>query len=213
MKAPANNAFEPVAHDLATLGCYAERARVYAETARDGPSQRLNAFLKRLCPAARILELGCGDGRDSEAMLTLGCDVEPTDGVASMARQAEARLGRPVRVMRVRRFDELDSTGAYDGVWANASLLHVPRLAFPSVVARIYRALKPGGVHAASYKAGEAEGRDGLGRYFNYFSAEALMAAYRAAADWEFLSVESHVGGDYEGGSRPWITITVRRSV
>ncbi|MDR6625421.1 class I SAM-dependent methyltransferase [Caulobacter segnis] len=209
MKVPVNSAFEAVAHDPATLGFYADRARVYAYSARDGPSQRLDAFLKRLCPGARILELGCGDGRDSQAMLTLGFDVDPTDGVASMARQAEARLGRPVRVMR---FDELDCTQTYDGVWANASLLHVPRLAFPSVVARIHRALKPGGIHAASYKAGEAEGRDGLGRYFNYFSAEALAAAYRSGADWEFLSVESHVGGDYEGGSRPWITITVRRS-
>lgn len=112
----------------------------------------------------------------------------------------------------VMRFDELDRTEAYDGVWASASLLHVPRLAFPSVVARIRQALKPGGIHAASYKAGEAEGRDGLGRYFNYFSVEALVAAY-GAADWELLSIESHVGGDYEGGSRPWVTITVRRSV
>jgi SAM-dependent methyltransferase len=208
MTASVNNACGPVAHDLETLGFYADQAKVYAERARGGPSQRLGAFLERLCPAARILELGCGDGRDSEAMLALGFDVDPTDGVALMARQAEARLGRPVRVMR---FDELDCTAVYDGVWANASLLHIPRPALPSVVARIYQALKPGGVHAASYKAGEAEGRDGLGRYFNYFSAEALADAYRTAADWEFLSVEKHVGGDYEGGSRPWITITVRK--
>jgi SAM-dependent methyltransferase len=209
MKPPVNNAFDPVAHDVATLGFYADQARAYAASARDGPSRHLGAFLDRLGPEARILELGCGDGRDSAAMLARGFDVEPTDGVALMARQAEARLGRPVHVMR---FDELDCAEAYDGVWANASLLHVPRPAFPGVVARIFRALKPGGIHAASYKAGDAEGRDGLGRYFNYFSAEALMAGYRAAADWEFLSVESHVGGDYEGGLRPWIMITVRRS-
>lgn len=210
MTTPVENAFEPIAHDLATLGFYADQARVYADSARDRPSQSLDAFLKRLSPGARILELGCGDGRDSEAMLALGFDVDPTDGVASMARQAEARLGRSVRVMR---FDELNCTAAYDGVWANASLLHVPRLALPSVVARIHHALKRGGIHAASYKAGDAEGRDGLGRYFNYFSAEALVTAYRAGADWEFLSVEDHVGGDYEGGSRTWVTITVRRAV
>jgi hypothetical protein len=57
-------------------------------------------------------------------MLQRGFDVHPTDGVPEMARKAEIRLGRRVRVMR---FDELDSSEEYDAVWASASLLHVPR--------------------------------------------------------------------------------------
>jgi len=109
------------------------------------------------------------------------------------------------------RFDELQATNAYDGVWASAALLHAPWPALPGVLTRIFGALKPGGLHAATYKTGEAAGRDGLGRYFNYPSIEALRAAYRGAAVWEALSFEAHMGGDYEGGARPWATVTARK--
>lgn len=201
----ARKADQDVEYDDATLRFYANEAQTYAETARDAPSRLLDGFLSQLTPGAHVLELGCGDGRDSEAMVALGFVVDPTDGVAAMAKQAQTRLKRPVRVMR---FDQLDAQGAYDGVWANASLLHVPRAALPDVLARILRALKPGGLHLATYKAGDIDGRDGLGRYFNYPTAETLEVAYRASAGWNILSIQSLEGGDYEGGRRPWIAVT-----
>lgn len=141
-------------------------------------------------------------------MLALGFDVDPSDGSPAMAREAEGRLGRPVRAMR---FDALAAVETYDGVWANACLLHAPRSALTDVLVRIFKALKPGGIHVATLKAGDAEGYDGLGRYFNYLSAEEAEAAYRASADWEILSIENYRGGDYEGGQRPWVAVTVRR--
>ena len=208
MKPPAANSPGSIAYDAATLRFYADEAGIYAASARHGVSRRLDAFLALLEPGARVLELGCGDGRDSEAMLARGFDVDPTDGAEAMARQAELRLGRPVRVMR---FDELEAAKAYEGVWANAALLHVPRSALPGVLSRVFRALKPGGFHVASYKAGRAEGRDGLGRYFNFLSADAVEAVYRGSADWEVLSIRSEMGGDYEGGQRPWVAVTARR--
>jgi SAM-dependent methyltransferase len=156
----AANSPGPVAHDAATLRFYADEALAYATRAGDGASRHLEAFLRRLAPGARILELGCGAGRDSEAMLAQGFDVDPTDGTEAMVRQAEVRLGRSVGVMR---FDELKAEAAYDGVWANASLLHVPRLALPDVLSRVFKALKPGGVHVATYKTGHGEGRDAWG--------------------------------------------------
>lgn len=205
MKPSQANTSAPVAHDEATLRFYADQAHVYAESAREGPSRHLDAFLRRLRPGARILELGCGDGRDSQAMLAAGFDAEPSDGCPEMAREAERRLGRSVRVMR---FDELDEADVYDGVWANACLLHAPRPMLPGILARVIRALKPGGLHAATYKVGEAEGRDGLGRYFNYVSADDLVSAYRRSAAWEILSVQSYEAGDYQGGRRAWVIIT-----
>jgi SAM-dependent methyltransferase len=208
VKPPASDAPGPGAHDAATLRFYADEARAYAARGRDGLNWRLDAFLGALAPGARILELGCGDGRDSETMLARGFDVDPTDGCGAMAREAEARLGRPVRVMR---FDELDAAEAYDGVWANACLLHAPRPALPEVLSRVFEALKPGGLHVATFKAGDAEGRDSLGRYFNYLSAEAVEAVYRGVADWAFLSVQDYAGGDYEGGTRPWVAVTARK--
>jgi SAM-dependent methyltransferase len=198
----------PAARDAATLRFYADEAPVYAASGPGGASRRLNPFLDLLAPGARILELGCGGGRDSEAMLARGFDVDATDGVEEIARQAEKRIARRVRVMR---FDELDSVAEYDAVWAHASLLHVPRPALPSVLFGVFRALKPGGLHFANFKAGRAEGRDRFGRYFNYLSAEDVHAAYRRSADWEILSIVESVGGGYEGGQHPWVGITARR--
>jgi SAM-dependent methyltransferase len=198
-----------VTHDAATLRFYADDAEAYCAGGTADPSRDLATFLDRLPPGGRILELGCGNGRDSRAMLARGFEVDVTDGVAEIARQSEKQIGHPVRVMR---FDELNAVEAYDGVWAQACLLHVPRQALPGVLLRIFPALKPGGIHAASFKAGDAEGRDRLGRYYNYPSAEELMAAYKQSAKWRVLAAEHRVCPDYLGQETSWLSLTMRRS-
>ena len=194
--------------DEATLRFYDDQAAVYAAHAPDQASRHLAGFQSRLAAGARILELGCGGGRDSRAMLDQGFDLDPTDGSPAIAREASARLGRPVRVLR---FDQLDAVAAYDAVWAHASLLHVPRAGLPGVLARIFRSLRPGGLHFANFKGGGAEGRDGHGRYFNYLSAQQVGEAYARSAAWDVLSIEEGLGGGYDGRQGPWIAITVRR--
>ncbi len=116
---------------------------------------RLTAFLTPLPPGARILELGCGAGGDTAEMLARGFDVHATDGSPEMADVASQRLGRPVETLL---FHELDEVEAYDAVWANACLLHVPRDELADVLGLIWRALKPEGVFFASYKTGDGEG-------------------------------------------------------
>jgi SAM-dependent methyltransferase len=194
--------------DPTTLAFYAAEAPVYTARGTDGASRHLEVFLDRLAPGCRILELGCGGGRDAAAMITRGFDVEPTDGVAEIAAQAEERLGRPVRVMR---FDELDAVADYDAIWASATLLHVPREGLSAILTRIWRALKPGGWHEASYKAGGTEGRDGFDRYFNYPSRDEIAGFYAASAPWEFVQIEEGLGGGYDGKQGPWVNVTVRK--
>lgn len=198
------------ARDEETLRFYAGSAAAYAARGPAGGSRGLPDFLKLLPPQARILELGCGGGRDARAMIAAGHQAEPTDGVPEIAAQAEALLGIPVRVLR---FEDLDAQEAYDAVWANASLLHVPRPALPGVLARVRRALKPGGLHGASYKGGGLEGRDRHGRYFNYPSAGDLLRSYALSGDWEILSCAEYLGGGYEDaeGRTPWLAITARK--
>lgn len=196
------------AFDPATLDFYAREAAVYTASGPDGISRHLPAFLARLPPGARILELGCGAGRDSAHMIEQGFDLDPTDGVDAMARQAAQRVGRPVRLLR---FDELDIDRGYDAVWASASLLHVPRAALGDVLGRIWRALKPGGWHGATYKGGGTEGRDAHGRYYNYPDAPTLRALHRAAAPWSDLETEEYPGGSYGGAPSPWVSILARR--
>jgi hypothetical protein len=141
-------------------------------------------------------------------MIAAGFDVDPTDGVPEIARKAEERLGRKVRVLC---FDKLDAVEAYDAVWASASLLHVPRHSLPEVLARIFRALKPGGLHFASYKSMGTEGRDSYGRHFNQLSREDLVEAYGRSAAWEVVALTEYTGGGYDGQQGPWVAITLRK--
>lgn len=198
--------------DPATLAFYAREAVDYATRRPLAGDHRLQPFLARLPAGARILELGAGAGRDAERMIAQGFDLDPTDAVPELAAEAEARIGRPIRIMR---FDELEAQAAYDAVWANASLHHAPGTALPAILARVHRALRPGGWHFANYKASEGNhaggGRDFLGRYYNYPSQAQLTAAYEAAGPWAELDVEPYEDGTYGGGLIPWLAVTARK--
>lgn len=194
--------------DPETLHFYNQMAETYVASGPGGTSRFLAQFLERLRPGAEILELGCGGGTDAMAMKSAGFVVTPTDGSAIIAAKAAARLRAPVRVMR---FDELSDELAYDAVWANASLLHVDRRHLPTILAKVWRALRPGGLFFASYKGGGTEGRDSHGRYFNYLSLEQAKTLYAKAADWQIEETAEYLGGGFQGGSGPWIALFARR--
>ncbi|NOJ40469.1 class I SAM-dependent methyltransferase [Bradyrhizobium australiense] len=173
--------------DEQTLQFYRSNAQAYAWREITSRQARLTAFLALLPPGATILELGCGAGGDTAEMLARGFDVRATDGSPEMAEVASKRLGRPVETLL---FHELDEVDAYDAVWANACLLHVPREQLATVLSLIRCALRPGGVFFASYKEGDAAGRDALDRYYNYPSQEWLRTTYAEAGSWSSLSME-----------------------
>jgi SAM-dependent methyltransferase len=174
--------------DEETLQFYRGNAEAYARRTFTSRQVRLMAFLAQLPPGASILELGCGAGGDTAEMLARGFDVRPTDGSPEMAAVASKHLGRTVETLL---FHELDEFEAYDGVWANACLLHVPRAGLPDVLARIWRALKATGCFFASYKEGDGDGRDTLDRYYNYPSQDWLRATYAESGQWDSLSIET----------------------
>ena len=195
--------------DRETLDYYHQHAPVYSASGLGGVNRFLHLFLDRLQKGARILDLGCGGGRDSQEMLHLGFDVVSTDASVPIAEQAATRIGRPVIVQR---FDELEVVADFDAVWGSASLLHVPIQSLPGVLARVHTALRPNGLHFANYKSGGAEGRDSDGRYFNYLSEDQLLNAYETSGNWTVLSSGSYVGGGYEGDSKgPWVSIVTAK--
>ncbi|NKN35109.1 class I SAM-dependent methyltransferase [Agrobacterium sp. a22-2] len=193
--------------DDPSVAFYAANAVEYAARDRKSPTARLEAFLDKLVPGARILELGCGAGEDSAMMLARGFDVTPTDGTVEMAAEAERQLQRPVQVLR---FDEIDALELYDGIWANACLLHVPKDDLQAVLARIQRATTPGGMFYASYKTGGPQGTDRYGRYYNRPSATWLSDTYRAAG-WIDAEIDHTTGGGYDGEPTDWLYVTARK--
>lgn len=190
-----------------TLAFYRDNATTYASRERLAPTARLAAFMRKLAPGAAVLDLGCGGGHDSLAMLDHGFEVTACDGSKELALKAEARIGRKVEVIR---FQEIDWQERFDGIWAEASLLHVPRAELADVLARIRRALRPGGLLQASFKAGETEGHDRFGRYYNYPSAAWLSACF-GQAGWSQIQIHEADGGGYDGEPTRWLHVTATR--
>jgi SAM-dependent methyltransferase len=194
--------------DEETLQFYRSNAQSYADWAK-APSTRLRGFLALLPSGGSILELGCGAGNHSAVMLDGGFQVRATDGSPEMAEIASRRLGHPVEAML---FHELDQSEAYDGVWANACLLHVPRDELVGILGRIHRALKLSGVFYASFKIGEGDGRDNLGRYYNYPSPEWLRATYAAAGEWNSLTSDTSVIQSFDETPADMLHLVVRKT-
>ena len=195
--------------DEATLRFYRENAQAYAEWAK-GPSTRLTGFLALLPPGGAILELGCGAGNHSARMLAAGFAVRATDGSPEMAEIASRRLGHQVEAML---FHELDVHDAYDGVWASACLLHVPRDGLAAILTRIRSALKPEGVFYASFKLGEDDGRDSLGRYYNYPTVQRLQSAYAEAGPWISLASDTSEIKSFDEAPATMLHLIVRKRV
>ena len=179
--------------DRQTLEYYSRETARFMETGpeREWIRDPIRRFAKVLRPGADVLELGCGGGHDAMAMISLGLNVEATDGTPGIAKVAEQRLHKPVRVMK---FHEIDAEESYDGIWASATLLHVDRADFVDILSRVHRALKPGGMLYASFKTGQPEGRDKFGRYFNYPSEEELRRDLSKAGMWSSIEIEKNSG-------------------
>ncbi len=204
--------------DAQTMAYYERNAADFAARTVDAPmGDALSAFAALLPAGARVLDWGCGSGRDSRALRRLGFDVTSVDASSSMAEAALAATGTTVRV---ERFDELDEAGAYDGIWACASLLHVRPEGLPDVLARAARALGEKGVLYCSFKRGATCGRrDGRdfrngdshddGRWFTDLEADALAGLLEPRFDvvrmWESPDVRPGRGDE------PWLNCLATR--
>lgn len=154
-----------------TLRYYEENAeRFFEETVDVDLSEIRERFLARLPDNADILDAGCGSGRDALAFSRRGHRVTAFDASPEIAAMASRHLGLPVMVMR---FEDVGFAEAFDGVWACASLLHVPSSKLPEALARLTRALRVGGTFYMSFKEGAGERMKG-GRLFTDVDREGL---------------------------------------
>ena len=165
-------------------------------------------FLRALPNGAKVLlDAGCGSGRDALAFGRRGYRVDAFDASAGMAARASAVLGWPVRQLR---FQDLRSVNCYDGIWANASLLHVPRRDMDDVLNRLTAALRPSGVLYASFKQGEGEEvRDG--RLFNAYSERGLRALFAGKPDLEEIDLWSERDERPEHREEWWLNVLLRK--
>ena len=146
--------------EYSTIGYYEKNAEAYAaETLESTMKDAQTRFSSLLPKSARVLDWGCGSGRDAKVFGDMGYSVVATDASAAMCNIAKTHTGAEVRCEGFLDLIEIDE---YDGIWACASLLHLRKRQLLEALARANRALTTSGVIYASFKNGDFEGyRDG----------------------------------------------------
>jgi len=188
---------------------YNENAQTFYEnTVNADMSFWRDKFEAYITDGGRILDAGCGSGRDSRAFKQHGFSVVAFDASREMCKRASELLGEEVWQMR---FDEIAFDEEFDGIWACASLLHVPVEELPEVIGKLYKALKNRGTMYVSFKYGEGTTQRGE-RTFSDFTEESVK---RLTNDAGFVVVECGITSDIRPGraEEKWVNVIVRKMI
>jgi len=204
------SAQEPENIAALTLAHYNQRAEDFWQGTRDHDvSQNIAALLEYIEGPApfRILDFGCGPGRDLKTFVQLGHLPTGLEGAARFAEMARAHSGCAVLQQD---FLQLDLPGGhFDGVFANATLFHVPGRELPRVLRQLFATLKPRGVLFSSNPHGnDQEGWQG-GRYGAYHAPESWRSLVSAAGFVELTHYYRPAGLPRE--QQPWLASVWRK--
>ena len=185
---------------------YEDKAEEYlARTSQLDMESLYKPFLELIPAGGTILDAGCGPGRDVLAFLKQGFRVTAFDASEKMVEIASTQTGVAALQMR---FQELKYEQEFDGIWACASLLHVPFCELEDVLTRFRRALKTGGICFMSFKQGNGE-RFEDGRRFIDFTEAPLR---QKLADISELSIIRIWGTEDQAGRNgvQWVNALIR---
>lgn len=202
-------------HNLSSLSCtqiwvkmsleyYEKRGEAFFErTAFRDLSWFHDRFLALLPKGARLLDAGCGSGRDTKVFRERGYPTTAFDASKEMVRLASAFTEGPILHMR---FQEMAFQGAFEGIWANASLLHVPYEELPSVLERFDHALTPSGILHASFKYGETMRQE---PERTFYDLDEVTCPLYFAPFFDLLEVRKEE--DVSGTPQTWLRILARK--
>ena len=188
------------------MNYYDENAKEFFEgTVNADMSSHHEEFLKLIPENSHVLDCGCGSGRDAKIFKSLGYKVTAIDGSLEMCKLASEFSGVNVKHMQ---FQEIEFDNEFDGIWASASLLHVPSTEIDDVLNRLKLSLKEDGIFYASFKLGDFEGERN-GRYFNDLTESSAIELFEKNG---FETIKTWLTDD----SRPerddrWVNILVKK--
>lgn len=193
-----------------TLQHYNQRAEEFWEGTRSHDvTQNIAAMLSHIRgePPFTLLDFGCGPGRDLKALAELGHVAIGLDGAPRFVEMARIHSGCEVWLQDFLALDLPERQ--FDGVFANASLFHVPRSELPRVLGALHAALKPGGILFSSIPHGADQEGWSNGRY-GVFHAPESWRAFGAAAG--FVELERYYRpSGAPPGEQPWLASVWRR--
>lgn len=191
-----------------TLDYYNKNAQEFCQsTVNADMSVCYQMFEKYLRRGGKILDLGCGSGRDSKYFLSQGYEVVSIDGSEEICKRASEYLQRSAQCVR---FEEMNFSREFDGVWACASLLHVEKDKLLDVLKRVFMSLKENGILYASFKYGTEE-REKDGRYF--VDLDEVSVRELLGKDGMFHVMECKLTGDVRTGrgNEMWVNVVGRK--
>ena len=169
--------------------------------------ESLDRFTELLPEGGSILDLGCGSGRDSAYFMSCGFDVTAMDASEEMCSLASIHIGQDVLQMT---FAEMDFDKVFDGIWACASLLHVPSNEIEEILSKVIKSMKRNGILFMSFRYGEFEGeRDG--RYYTDYQTRTLKELIAKYEELDLIEIKK------SEDVRPnkvnlWINALIRKS-
>ncbi|SOD40497.1 class I SAM-dependent methyltransferase [Nitrosovibrio sp. Nv4] len=194
-----------------TVAHYNERAEAFWEGTKDHDvGQNIAALLQhiKVDPPCKILDFGCGPGRDLKLFSQLGHIAVGLEGAGRFVDMARSHSGCEVWHQDFLRLDLPDEY--FDGVFANASLFHVPGSELPRILKELWATLKPGGVLFSSNPRGSGEEGWNQGRYSVYHDIESWR---RYMADADFVELTHYYRPEgLPREQQPWLASVWRKA-
>lgn len=191
-----------------TINYYNENAKKFIDGTVSVDFRSIqDTFLELLPENAKILDFGCGSGRDTKYFLEHGCRVVAMDGSLELCKAASEYTGITVKHML---FQELNEKERYDGIWACASILHVKSEELPEIIRKMSLATIANGIIYLSFKYGDFEGERN-GRYFTDMTEESMAELLVGFPE---LRVEKQwiTGNVRDGrGDERWLNMILRK--
>ena len=190
-----------------TLNYYNQNADSFIEGTVSVNFKEVQDKFLQMLSGKKILDFGCGSGRDTMYFLKSGFDVTATDGSEELCKYASEYTGIQVKQML---FQDLDEVDYYDVIWACSSILHLSKNELRIVMNKMSRALKSDGIIYTSFKYGNFEGERN-GRFFTDFTIDEFTDFVK---DVKEMAIEEYwITGDVRPGrgDERWLNLILRK--
>ena len=191
-----------------TLDYYNQNANAFVESTVSVDFKKTQDKFIEILQGKRVLDFGCGSGRDTKYFIEAGLDVTATDGSEELCKSASEYTGIKVEQMLFQELNEIDK---YDGIWACSSILHLPKEELKSVFSKMIQALCSNGIIYTSFKYGNFEGERN-GRFFTDFTLDTFEEFVQ---DINNITIDDYwITGDVRPGreEEKWLNLILRKT-